>query len=512
MDPATPSVAMVVVGPWAHTATWAGDEVKVPTGSGGLVHLRQEKVFIQLGAKERDPRSWIYDTEATNHMTGSRSAFANLHMAVFGSVRFGDDSVVEIEGRGTMLFKCKNGEHRSFTGVYYIPRLTANIVSLGQLEEAYYDVHLRCGGMDIREPKGRLLARIPRAGNQLYVLNIGVAWPVCLASRDEESAWRRHVRLGHINMPALRKMAREELVRGLPSIEQVDQLCELCLAGKQRRTVFPDQTQRQAEHALELVHGDLCGPATPVTPSGNTYFLLLIDDRSRCMWLTQLRSKDRATTSIKEFQARAEAESGCKLLALRTDHGGEFTSKEFMEYCMADGVHQQLTAPYSPQQNDVVERRNTMVAGTTCCLLKAKGLSAWFWGEAVNAAVYLLNQVPTKAVEGKTPFEAWYRKKPMVHHLKTYGCIVYVKNTTPHLKKMEDHGRKMIFIGYECGSKAYRAYDLATKRVHVTRDVVFDESAQWDWSEGAKTGTSADHGGDDTFTIQSGVVAGQGGV
>jgi transposase InsO family protein len=345
------------------------------------------------------------------------------------------------------------------------------------LEEADYDVHLWRGGMEIREPEGRLLARIPRAGNRLYVLNVDVARPVCLAARGEESAWRWHARLGHINMPALRKMAREELVRGLPSIEQVDQLCEACLAGKQRRTAFPDQTQWRAHRALELVHGDLCGPVTPATPSGNTYFLLLVEDRSCYMWLTLLRSKDRAAAAIKEFQARAEAESGCKLLALRTDRGGEFTSKEFMEYCAADGVHRQLTAPYSPQQNGVVERRNAMVAGTARCLLKAKGLPAWFWGEAVNTAVYLLNRVPTKAVEGKTPFEAWYGKKPAVHHLKTFRCIVYVKNTTPHLKKMEDRGRKMIFVAYERGSKAYRAYDPATKRVHVTRDVVFDESA-----------------------------------
>jgi hypothetical protein len=143
MDPATPSAAVAVAGPWAHTTTWARDEVKAPTGSGRLVHLRQEKVFVQFSAKdEQDPRSWICDTGATNHMTGSRSAFADLDTTVSGSVRFGDDSVAEIEGRGTVLFKCKNGKHRSFTGVYYIPRLTANIVSLGQLEEADYDVHL----------------------------------------------------------------------------------------------------------------------------------------------------------------------------------------------------------------------------------------------------------------------------------------------------------------------------------------------------------------------------------
>jgi hypothetical protein len=59
---------------------------------------------------------------------------------------------------------------------------------------------------------------------------------------------------------------------------------------------------------------------------------------------------------------------------------------------------------------------------------------------------------------------------------------VYVRNTKPHLNKLEDHGKKMVFAGYEKGTKAYKAYDLVSKKVHVTRDVVFDELAQWDWS------------------------------
>lgn len=74
-----------------------------------------------------------------------------------------------------------------------------------------------------------------------------------------------------------------------------------------------------------------------------------------------------------------------------------------------------------------------MVVGTTRSLLKAKGLLGWFWGEAVQTAVYLLNRTPTKSVEGMTPFEAWYGKKPAVHHLKVFGYIVYVRNTKPHL-------------------------------------------------------------------------------
>jgi hypothetical protein len=131
-------------------------------------------------------------------------------------VRFGDDSIMKIEGSSLVLFICKNGEHRMFGGVYYISRLMTNIVSVGQLDEASYDISIKEGVMNIREPSGRLLVRVERVGNRLYQLTVNVAQPVCLATREEESVWRWHARLGHTNMSALRRMAREELVRGLP--------------------------------------------------------------------------------------------------------------------------------------------------------------------------------------------------------------------------------------------------------------------------------------------------------
>jgi hypothetical protein len=89
-------------------------------------------VYAVLGdAGEGDPKRWILDTGASNHMTG----IAGLDFGVVGTVRFGDGSVMRIEGCDTILFACKNGEHRTLVSVYYIPRLTANIVSCGQLDE-----------------------------------------------------------------------------------------------------------------------------------------------------------------------------------------------------------------------------------------------------------------------------------------------------------------------------------------------------------------------------------------
>ena len=70
------------------------------------------------------------------------------------------------------------------------------------------------------------------------------------------------------------------------------------------------------------MHGDLCGPVTPATPGRRRYFLLLVDDFSRYMWVMVLGSKGEAADAIRRAQAAAEAECGRKLRVLRTDNGG----------------------------------------------------------------------------------------------------------------------------------------------------------------------------------------------
>lgn len=87
-----------------------------------------------------------------------------------------------------MLFACKNGEHHSFTSIYFIPQLTANIVSVGQLDEVRYKINIDARVMRIQEHRGRLLAKVAREENRLYMLDIKLARPVCLAARGEESA------------------------------------------------------------------------------------------------------------------------------------------------------------------------------------------------------------------------------------------------------------------------------------------------------------------------------------
>jgi hypothetical protein len=229
------------------------------------------------------------------------------------------------------------------------------------------------------------------------------------------------------------------------------------IAAKQKRKSFPKAAKYQAQEELELVHGDLCGPITPHTPAGNAYFLLLVDDMSWYKWLTLLRSKADAPAAIMTFQARMERETDKKLKVLRTDNGGDFTSVTFGEYCAGEGIQRHHSAPYTPQQNGMVEHRNQLVVAMARSILRARGVPGHFWGEAVHTAVFLLNRAPTSALDGETPYQAWYRKKPSMHFLRVFGCVAYIKNVRPHRGKLDDRGRKVVFIGYQDGAKAYRS-------------------------------------------------------
>jgi hypothetical protein len=146
---------------------------------------------------------------------------------------------------------------------------------------------------------------------------------------------------------------------------------------------------------------------------------------------------------------------------------------EFTSSCADEGVQRHYSAPYSLQQNGVVERRNQTVVGMARTL-KQRGMPVVFWGEAVVTVVYILNRSPTKALNGRTSYEAWHGRKPAVSHLRVFGCLTFGKELG-HIGKLDDRSTPGVFIGYVKGSKAYRILDPETQRVRTTRDVVFDE-------------------------------------
>jgi hypothetical protein len=116
-------------------------------------------------------------------MTGCQDAFIHINTAIHSTVRFSDGSKVAIEGSGTVLFEGNTGEHLPLTGVYFIPRLTTNIISLGQLDKGGSDIHTKDGVLWIRDDKGRLITRVQHSANRLYLLRVKIGRPLCLAAR-----------------------------------------------------------------------------------------------------------------------------------------------------------------------------------------------------------------------------------------------------------------------------------------------------------------------------------------
>ena len=145
-------------------------EEGVPTVSAPTpVRLVEAKVFAQLDWEEGDQDAglWYLNTGATNHMTGARGVFSELDTSVAGTVLFGDGSMVEIEGRGMIPVIRKNGCRSTLTGVYFIPRLTTNILSVGQLDKVGCRVAIEKGVLRIWNHKKELVVTIQRTANRL---------------------------------------------------------------------------------------------------------------------------------------------------------------------------------------------------------------------------------------------------------------------------------------------------------------------------------------------------------
>ena len=98
------------------------------------------------------------------------------------------------------------------------------------------------------------------------------------------------------------------------------------------------------------------------------------------------------------------------------------------------------------------------------------------WGEAVRHSTYVINQVATRSLDGKTPYEFLGNQKPNLTHLRVFGCVCYARTETPGRKKLDDRSRVLVHLGTEPGSKAYRLLDPLSKQIIVSRNVIFDET------------------------------------
>lgn len=123
-------------------------------------------------------------------------------------------------------------------------------------------------------------------------------------------------------------------------------------------------------------------------------------------------------------------------------------------------------------------------------MLSEKKMPTKYWGEAVRYAVYILNKLPTRSLSDITPYEAWFERKPSIDYLRIFGCVAYMKVLAAHTKKLDERSKRLVHIGREPGTKAYRLFDPISGSVHISRDVTFDERKGWAWEIDTNTASN----------------------
>ena len=200
--------------------------------------------------------------------------------------------------------------------------------------------------------------------------------------------------------------------------------------GKSKRLSF-NVGKHDAVEALSYVHADLWGSSN-VSPSlsGKQYFLSIIDDKTRKVWLYFLRTKDETFDKFCEWKELVENQVDRKIKCLRTYNGLEFCNTKFDRYCKTHGIGRHRTCVYTPQQNGVAERMNRTIMEKVRCLLIEFGLDESFWAEAAATVAYIINRSPASAIDHNVPEELWLNRKPGYKHLKRFCSIAYVHHAS----------------------------------------------------------------------------------
>jgi len=286
-----------------------------------------------------------------------------------------------------------------------------------------------------------------------------------------------HKRLGHVSLSLLNKLASKDLVVGLPYIKYNDgKVCDACAKGKQVKNSFKSKKCVSTSRALEMLHIDLCSPMRIKSRGGKRYVCVIVDDYSRFTWILFLASKDEAFEKFIAFLKKVEKRVGRSLVCLRSDHGTEFKNSSFIDYCNEHAVDHNFSAPRTPQQNEVVERKNRTLEDMTRTMLIASGLPRNFWAEPLNTSCYIINRCMIRPILNKTPYELFKGRKPNIMHLKIFGCKCYVHNNGKDaLGKFDPRSDEAIFHGYSSHSKAYKVFNNRTLCVEESVHVLFDE-------------------------------------
>ncbi|GJR84248.1 putative ribonuclease H-like domain-containing protein [Tanacetum coccineum] len=424
----------------------------------------------------------IVDSGCSRSMTGNKEKLDDFVKIIGGTVTFGGGDG-KITGKGTIRTSKLN-----FENVYYVEELqNFNLFSVSQIcdkknKVLFTDTECLVLTKEFQLPENsQVVLRVPRRHN-LYSFNLTEIQPerdiTCLlakASSDESTKWHR--RMAHVNFKNINKLAKHGLVNGLPSkLFTNDHNCVACNKGKQHKAFYKAITAVSTiSEPLQLLHMDLFGPTSIRSIDHKYYSLVVTDDLSRFSWVFFLGTKDETYYILKDFITFIENQLNKKVKAIRCDNGTEFKNSKLIELCGSKGIKRDYSNARTPQQNGVAERKNRTLIEAARTMLADSKLPTMFWTEAVSTACYVLNRVLVTRPHNKTPYELLSGKVPNISHLKPFGCHVTILNTSDHLGKFEGKADEGFIVGYAAHSKAYRVYNLSSKKIEETLNLRYLE-------------------------------------
>ena len=407
-------------------------------------------------------------------MTGDLSLLKNFTRKNGGRVTFGDNTKGKIIGVGDV----GNGTSPLIENVFLVDNLKHNLLSISQLCDKGYRVIFESSKCLIENVCNNEVVFLGDRSENVYTIDIEKlsCKNQCLSALNDDS-WLWHRRLGHASMHLLSKLSKKEVVRGLPNLPfQKDKICDACQFGKQVRSSFKSILEISTTRPLQLLHMDLFGPSRTTSLGGKHYAFVIVDDFSRYTWVIFLATKEEALKTFSYFCKRVQNEQGYLITTIKSDHGGEFDNDAFEILCNENGYKHNFSAPRTPQQNGVVERKNRILQEMARSMLNENGLPKYFWAEAVNTSCHIVNRVLIRPKMDKTPYELWKGRKPNIGYFRVFGCKCFILNTKDNLGKFDAKSDVGVFLGYSTTSKAYRVFNKRTLVVEESMHVVFDET------------------------------------
>ncbi|KAF5462373.1 hypothetical protein F2P56_018390, partial [Juglans regia] len=288
-----------------------------------------------IALKTRDTYMWYLDSGCSRHMSGDKSLFKTVEEYKCGTVTFGDGGKADIIGRGEIEIPGLP----VLREVLFVDGLKANLLSISQMCDNGAEVRFSKDMCIVSDNNGNCMMQGTRTSDNCYGLASKPQYSCNSTKSETTDLW--HQRLGHVNHKNLSKIAKKEMVIGLPELGKAETpVCGSCQLGKQVRTAHKNTTAILTERPLELLHIDLMGPSRTESLGGKRYILVMVDDFTRYSWVEFLREKGEAPNVIRTLCKKLQNEQGKAIVRIRSDHGREFENSNLESFCDEEGISQ----------------------------------------------------------------------------------------------------------------------------------------------------------------------------